>query len=113
MTSVTGDGCVEFRFYRPQASRVCVVGEFNSWIDGVLRMIPEGNGWWSASTRLSPGDYRFRYVADGVWYTDYASHGIEAGPNGWNAILVVSEPVRITSADTEDEDEFMFARTSA
>src|SRR5439155_237597 len=52
MTSVTGDGCVEFRFYRPQASRVSVVGEFNSWIDGVLPMKPDGEGWWSASTKM-------------------------------------------------------------
>jgi len=102
MTSVTVDGCVEFRFYRPQASRVSVVGEFNSWIDGILPMTPDGDGWWSASTRLSPGDYRFRYVADGTWYTDYASHGIEAGPNGWNAVLVVPQPVRVASMDEEE-----------
>ena len=105
MTSVTVDGCVEFRFYRPQASRVSVVGEFNSWIDGVLPMTPDGDGWWTASTKLSPGDYRFRYVADGVWYTDYASHGIEAGPTGWNAVLVVApQREKILSAD-EDELE--------
>ena len=103
MTSVTGDGCVEFRFYRPQASRVSVVGEFNSWIDGVLPMKPDGEGWWSASTKMSPGDYRFRYVADGVWYTDYASHGIEAGPTGWNAVLVVAPPrSKVASADEEE-----------
>jgi 1,4-alpha-glucan branching enzyme len=102
MTSVTGDGFVEFRFYRPQASRVSVVGEFNSWIDGLLQMKPDGEGWWSASTQLKPGDYRFRYVADGVWYTDYASHGIEAGPNGWNAVLVV--PPLVTVAAEADEE---------
>jgi len=103
MTSVTVDGCVEFRFYRPQASRVSVVGEFNSWIDGITPMKPEGDGWWAASAKLSPGEYRFRYVADGVWFTDYASHGIEAGPNGWNAVLVVSSPrVRFTSDDESE-----------
>ena len=91
MTSVTVDGCVEFRFYRPQASRVCVVGEFNSWIDGVLPMRPEGNGWRTASTQLSPGDYRFRYVADGQWFTDFASHGVELKKQTWNSVLLVQE----------------------
>ena len=103
MTSVTGDGRVEFRFYRPRASQVSVVGEFNSWIDGTLPMTADGDGWWTATTQLAPGDYRFRYVADGVWYTDYASHGIEAGPTGWNAVLVVAPPrSKVASADEEE-----------
>jgi 1,4-alpha-glucan branching enzyme len=105
MTTVTGDGCVEFRFYRPQAKRVSVVGEFNSWIDGLTVMKPTGDGWWTASTKLAPGDYRFRYVADGVWYTDYASHGIEAGPNGWNAVLVVAAKREKVEMDDEAEME--------
>jgi hypothetical protein len=65
-------------------------------------MTTDGDGWWSASTKLSPGDYRFRYVADGVWYTDYASHGIEAGPTGWNAVLVVPQPVKVASEEEEE-----------
>src|SRR5688572_19331131 len=105
MTTVKGDGCVEFRFYRPQASRVSVVGEFNSWIDGINPMKPDGDGWWTASTKLKPGEYRFRYVADGVWFTDYASHGIEAGPNGWNAVLVVASPRMKLVVDDEAEME--------
>jgi len=68
-------------------------------------MKPDGEGWWSASTKLSPGDYRFRYVADEVWYTDYASHGIEAGPNGWNAVLVVPERVKVLASEEEEELE--------
>jgi 1,4-alpha-glucan branching enzyme len=107
MTSVTGDGFVEFRFYRPRATRVSVVGEFNSWIDSVTPMKPDGDGWWIASAKLSPGEYRFRYVADGQWFTDYASHGIEAGPNGWNAVLVVNSP-RVKFA-IEDEEEVEMA----
>jgi 1,4-alpha-glucan branching enzyme len=105
MTSVTEDGCVEFRFYRPRASQVSVVGEFNSWLDGVTPMRLDADGWWIASTKLSPGDYRFRYVADGVWYTDYASHGIEAGPNGWNAVLVIAEQRAKGTSDEEEEME--------
>ena len=92
MTSVLGDGTVEFRFYRPDARMVHLVGEFNSWIPGINPMQPQGDGWWSATLALDPGEYRFRYIADGTWYTDYASHGIEAGPTGWNAVLFISAP---------------------
>ena len=105
MTSVTGDGRVEFRFYRPQASKVSVVGEFNSWLEGLTPMKPDGDGWWTASTTLKPGEYRFRYVADGVWYTDYASHGIEQAPNGYNAVLVVSGKRRAAVLVDEEEME--------
>jgi 1,4-alpha-glucan branching enzyme len=105
MTTVKADGSVEFRFYRPQAAKVSVVGEFNSWIDGLNPMTPQGDGWWSASTKLKPGEYRFRYVADGVWYTDYASHGIEAGPNGWNAVLVVAPKRAKVLAEDDSEME--------
>ncbi len=39
------------------------------------------------------GEYRFRYVADGVWYTDYASYGVESSKlGGWNSVLFVPEP---------------------
>ena len=40
---------------------------------------------------LPPGDYRFRYIADGYWFTDFASHGIEACENGWNSVVLVPE----------------------
>ena len=34
MTSVSRDGIVEFRFYRPEVRRVTVVGDFNEWTRG-------------------------------------------------------------------------------
>jgi len=92
MTRITEDGSVEFRFYRPQAARVDLVGDFNDWNEGsnCLESLP--GGWWIARLRLEPGEYRFRYLADGIWFADYAAHGIEAGPFGWTAVLVVRQP---------------------
>ena len=92
MTAVLGDGTVEFRFYRPDARMVHIVGEFNSWLPGVNPMRSNGDGWWVATIPLDPGEYRFRYVADGIWYTDYAANGIEASANGWNTILLIPAP---------------------
>lgn len=89
MTSLRADGLVEFRFYRPQVSRVSVAGTFNGWQDDALTMRKEQDGWWVAAARLPAGDHRFRYLADGHWFTDYASHGIEMGPKGIDSVLVV------------------------
>lgn len=97
MTAVQRDGKVEFRFFRPQASQVNVAGDFNDWEQNDLTMKPDGEGWWVAVTKLPPGEYRFRYVADGRWFTDFAAYGVEASPMGWNGVLIVpgeSAPAR-------------------
>jgi 1,4-alpha-glucan branching enzyme len=91
MTSVRTNGEVEFRFYRADAKRVAVAGDFTGWQDQPITMRPEGNGWWVARVTLDAGEYRFRYVADGQWFTDFASHGVELKKQVWNSVLLVSE----------------------
>jgi hypothetical protein len=48
-----------------------------------------GDGWWRAEITLQGGDYRFRYLADGAFFPDYASNGIELGKTGWDSLLYV------------------------
>jgi len=89
VTTVLSDGWIEFRFYRPRATHVCVAGNFNGWRVGADAMEPAGDGWWRIALPLSCGEYRFRYVADGHWYTDFAASGVELGRYGWNSMLLV------------------------
>jgi hypothetical protein len=49
-----------------------------------------GEGWWGIALELPPGEYRFRYLADGQWHTDYAANGVERSKWGWNSILIVN-----------------------
>ena len=91
MTSVTRDGKVEFLFFRPRVRQVSVVGDFNGWRRDALHMQGDGEGWWRAEARLRGGDYRFRYLADDAWFTDYAANGIEIGRLGCNSLLTVPE----------------------
>jgi 1,4-alpha-glucan branching enzyme len=92
MTSITRDGRVEFRFYRPGAVDVQIVGTFNNWNPKTLAMRPMGEpGWWTATTTIEPGEHFFRYIADGHWYTDFAANGVEQSKHGWNSILIVPE----------------------
>ena len=89
MTSLCGTGMVEFRFFRPAATSVAVAGNFNEWREDELAMKPQGDGWWTAKAKLNAGEYRFKYVADGEWYTDFAAYGIEKSPFGWDSVVVV------------------------
>jgi 1,4-alpha-glucan branching enzyme len=94
MTIQGDDGRVEFRFYRPGVSDVRVVGDFS----GGSTTLPmqcddrgDHQGWWSAKATFNGGEYRFRYVADGTWYTDFASNGVELAKHGFDSILVIPE----------------------
>jgi 1,4-alpha-glucan branching enzyme len=93
MTSITSDGRVEFRFYRPGAADVQIVGTFNNWNPKTLSMRPMDGaaGWWIATTTIESGEHFFRYIADGHWYTDFAANGVEQNKHGWNSILIVPE----------------------
>ena len=99
MTIVRQDGSVEFRFFRPEARDVRVAGDFNGWSGESLHMKPAGNGWWTARAVLGSGEYRFRYVADGRWFTDYASNGVEFAKLGLNSLLIVPKQERATTGD--------------
>jgi 1,4-alpha-glucan branching enzyme len=92
MTSVTGTGMVEFRFYRPGASAASVKGDFRE--AGELEMRRDEAGWWTATAQLPAGEYRFRYLADGQWFTDFASHGVEYEKQVWRSVLVVPELIQ-------------------
>src|SRR4051812_44800791 len=93
MTQLEKDGFVRFSFYRPGVSEVAIATDIAGWTPEYT-MCSNGNGWWSATVSLAGGEYRFRYVADGEWYTDFASNGIErreGGGVGWDSILVVPQ----------------------
>lgn len=89
MVTVQGN-YVQFRFFRPQARQVHLVGDFNGWADGELPMVRSGDGYWLAVVRLPYGSYRFRYRADGEWFTDFAAFGVEYGPMGIDSIVHVA-----------------------
>lgn len=84
------NGDVEFRFFRPNAQRVCLVGDFNGWRRSEAAMRKRGDGWWTCRLHLRPGAYQFQYLADGERYLDFAAFGVERGPlGGWNSVVVV------------------------
>ncbi|KKL94442.1 hypothetical protein LCGC14_1864620 [marine sediment metagenome] len=91
MVETSKDGYIEFRFFRPNVAKVFLAGDFNDWRTDHLQMVRQDNGYWGLKLRLPAGGYKFRYVADGAWYTDYAAFGIEPGRFGMDSVLQVPE----------------------
>ena len=91
------DECVEFSFFRPQASDVFLAGDFNDWREGDLSMTADGQGYWTARLPLPAGEFKFRYCADGAWYADYAAFGVEPGVFGLDSVVrVPAQPLRVS-----------------
>ena len=88
MVTVNGN-TAEFHFFRPQARAVELVGDFTHWRNGGLAMRRTAEGYWRARLMLPPGEFRFRYRADGQWFTDFAAFGVEPGPLGLDSIVRV------------------------
>ena len=80
---------VEFKFFRPEARGVALVGDFNGWNRHELPMQRTGGGYWKARLSLPAGTFHFRYCADGQWFTDYAAFGVEPGPYGPVSVVYV------------------------
>ena len=90
MVTLSEDGYTHFRFFRPNVANVFVAGDFNQWRADQLKMVSCGNGYWECKLRLPAGDHKFRYVADGLWYTDFAAFGVE--PERFGLVSVVCVP---------------------
>ena len=83
---------VRFSFVSPTASDVSIAGDFNDWQTGQFGMTRQADGTWIARMRLPAGEFKFRYCADGQWYTDYAAFGVEPGRFGLDSVLRVPAP---------------------
>ena len=83
---------VEFAFYRPDAQEVQLAGDFNDWQPSQLPMVRSEDGYWTARVPLPAGEFKFRYWADGQWFTDFAAFGVEPGSFGLDSVVRVPHP---------------------
>ena len=63
---------VHFQIHAPGAQRVELVGDFNNWTPGAIRLEgPDASGHWTASIELPEGRYEYQFLVDGrTWVTD-------------------------------------------
>lgn len=62
---------VEFRIFKPQATLISVVGDFNNWNPENDILERTDGGIWRIRKRLSNGVYRYKFIVDGRWVPDY------------------------------------------
>jgi hypothetical protein len=84
---------VHFELHAPGARQVELVGTFNHWQPGTIRLHgPDASGHWEASVRLPEGRYEYQFLVDGRrWVTDPSAAVVR--PDGFgrvNAVLEVS-----------------------
>ena len=83
---------VSFRFFRPDAREVHVVGDFEGWQEGRMPMQRGDDGHWELDVEVTPGVFKFQYHADNQRFADYAAFGLEPGEIGMDSVVRV--PVR-------------------
>ena len=62
----------KFEFMAPDARRVVVTGDFNSWDEkGIaMRKSRSKKGMWKTNVDCEPGKYEYKYIVDNEWMTD-------------------------------------------
>ncbi len=83
---------VAFIYKNPDASSVCIAGEFNGWNQYEIRCHEVDEGLWSCWLRsLEAGTYSYKYIVDGEWRIDPTNdRKIPDGYGGWNSVVVIN-----------------------
>jgi len=63
---------VDITCQAPSAKAVFVAGTFNHWSASATPMARGLNGAWTATIKIAPGRYEFKFVVDGRWCCDPA-----------------------------------------
>ena len=61
---------VEFKFNAPNAKRVALAGDFNSWDTKTFVARKDRKGNWLVKASLTPGRYEYKFYVDGNWVSD-------------------------------------------
>lgn len=72
---------VEFRHKAPKAKSVELVGDFNAWKPGLLKMSRGGDGVWALSLPVLVGRHKYLFLVDGEPKVDERADTAD-GPQG-------------------------------
>ena len=73
---------VEFHLAAPTAKSVKLAADFTNWEKFPIDMVKSVDGIWSIFIPLSPGNYSYRYIVDGMWCDDPEAVLFESNPSG-------------------------------
>lgn len=72
---------VEFRHKAPKAKSVELVGDFNAWEPGLLKMRRGADGVWTLELPVRPGRQKYLFLVDGEPRVDPSAQTTD-GPEG-------------------------------
>ena len=82
---------VVFTVHAEKGKTVCLAGDFNNWSPTAKKMAFKARaGVYSASVKLAPGTYQYKFVIDGAWCAD--PENVNAVPNDqgtFNSVVTV------------------------
>lgn len=64
---------VTFSLEATKAETVVLMADFNNWDPNKHQMKNNGNGLWTKSVMLTPGEYEYKYLVDGKWHENLQS----------------------------------------
>lgn len=67
------DKKVKFELIAPEAKKVMLAGDFNSWDENSVALKREKKGLWRTDLSLRPGRYEYKFIVDGEWWIDPAN----------------------------------------
>ena len=80
---------VKFTVHAEKGKAVYVAGCFNKWNPTAKKMAFKA-GVYSASVKLAPGEYQYKFIIDGTWCAD--PENVNSVPNDqgtFNSVVVV------------------------
>ena len=82
---------VTFTVHADKGKAVYVAGEFNKWNPTAKKMAYKAkNGLYTATVKLAPGDYQYKFVIDGTWCADPENVNSVANDQGtFNSVIEV------------------------
>jgi 1,4-alpha-glucan branching enzyme len=84
---------ITFYYFDPggRATQVALISSFNQWNPRGYDFRMKSSGLWQLTIPTLPtGQYRYKYLVDGVWLNDPENpERIEDGHGGFTSILVV------------------------
>ena len=92
MATGNGKRMIKIKFKPSMTCReVKLAGDFTNWEKGAIIMSKSGkSSEWTASVKVAPGNYQYRFMVDGKWYTDPSTEHHRNSFGSENSILKVS-----------------------
>ena len=80
---------VTFTVHAEKGKAVYVAGQFNDW-DPTAKKMAFKAGVYTATVKLAPGEYQYKFVIDGAWCTDPENvNAVQNDQGTFNSIITV------------------------